>query len=140
MNKMNHVRKATLLAALLYSAACSSLASPTAVTASITMGDTVTSLRAFTSSASGSSVTVLGAIATPDPCYNFTAVATTTGNVVEATVKADTKGGTCTAVLNRQNYTLTVSGFPNGTWVVRVMHQEDGKTPLLQYETSIIIK
>ena len=41
---MNHVRKAALVAALLYSAGCSSLASPTAVTASITMGDTVTTL------------------------------------------------------------------------------------------------
>jgi len=34
---------------------------------------------------------------------------TTTGNVVEATVKADNKCGACAAVLNRQNYTLTIS-------------------------------
>ena len=137
---MNYVRKAALLAALLYSAACSSLSSPSAVTASVMMGDSVTTLRAFTSSINGNTITVLGAIATPDPCYNFTATETTTGNVVEATVKADSKGGVCAAALNRQNYTLTISNVPAGTWVVRVMHQEDGKTPLLQYETNITIK
>ena len=137
---MSHVRKAALLAALLYSAACGSPSSPDAVTASIVMGDSVSTLRAFTSSINGNTITVLGAIATPDACYNFTATETKMGNVVEATVKADSKGVTCAAVLNRQNYTLTISNIPTGTWVVRVMHQEDGKTPLLQYETNITIK
>jgi hypothetical protein len=137
---MKHLRNTALLALFVYSAACSSPSSPSAVSASIVMGDAVTTLRAFTSSASANTVTVLGAIATPDACYNFTAASTTTGNVVEATVKADSKGGTCAAVLNRQNYTLTISNLPTGSWVVRVMHQEDGKTPLLQYETTITIK
>ena len=128
------------LAILLATTACSSSSSPDKASVSIVMGDKVTTLRAFASSINGNGVTVLGAIATPDPCYNFTASVTTTGNVIEATVKAVSQNTGCAVALNRQNYTLTLSTVPTGTWTIRVMHQEDAKTPLLQYETTLTIK
>ncbi len=133
--------KLVALAATLFSfAGCSSTSSPDQVSASIIMGDTVPTLRTFSSSITGNSIVVLGSIATPDPCYDFAATVTTTGNVIEATVNATHKAGTCATALKLQNYTLTIGNIPNGAWVFRVLHQEDGKSPILEYDGSATIK
>jgi hypothetical protein len=137
---MKHLRIIAAAAMLWPVAGCGSAASPDNVTVALTMGETVQSLRQFTSTTSGQTVTVLGAFATPDPCYNFTASVTHDGDTFEAIVKADSKGGACVTLFNRQNYTLLFAGVPPGTWTVRVMHREDGKTPLLQYETEVTIR
>lgn len=137
---MKTIKMVALAATLLSFAGCSSTSSPDKVSASIIMGDTVTTLRSFSSSINGNSVVVLGSIATPDPCYDFSASVTMTGNVLEATVIATHKAGTCAAALKLQTYTLTIGNIPNGSWVFRVLHQEDGKTPILEYDGSATIK
>lgn len=137
---MKNLRLIALAAMLLPLTACSSSSSPDQVSVALTMGESVPALRPFTSTMDGNAVTVLGAIATPNPCYNFAAVVAKTDNVIEATVKADTKGGVCTGVFMPQNYTLIVNGVPKGTWTLRVTHAVDGKTALLQYETTVSVK
>ena len=137
---MKHLRIIAAAAVLWPVAGCGSAASPDNVTVALTMGEPVQSLRPFTSTTSGQTVTVLGAIATPDPCYNFNASVTHDGDTFEATVKADSKGGACVTLFNRQNYTLLFNGVPPGTWTVRVMHQVDGKAATLEYQTSVTLK
>ena len=55
-------------------------------------------------------------------------------------MNATHKAGGCPTVLKLQAYTLTIGNVPKGTWVFRVLHQEDGKTPILEYDGSATIK
>jgi hypothetical protein len=127
-------------AAIVPLSACGSSTSPDQISVALSMGETVSTLRPFSSTTVLSSVIVLGAIATPDPCYNFAASVATTGSVIEAKVTATSKGGPCVTLFNQQNYTLTLASIPAGNWIVRVVHQRDSQAPVQQYETAVSFK
>ena len=136
---MKHLRILASLATVLAAAGCSSSASPDNIAVALSMGEKVNLLRAFTSTTNGSTVTVLGAIATSDPCYDFGASVATTGSVIEATVRSTSQRVLCIGLYNQQNYTLTVTNIPAGSWTLRVMHREDSNDPVQKFETAVTV-
>lgn len=136
---MNRLRSFAAIVMLTGIAACGAATAPDEMAVALSMGEKVNTLRTFTSTTIGNTVTVLGAIATPDPCYNFGASVTTTGSVIEVTVRAITQGGLCIGIYNQQNYALTLTKVPEGSWTLRVVHHEGSKSPVLQYESVITV-
>jgi len=137
---MNRFLAVSLAAALAATAGCGSTTSPDNITAAVAMGQTVGTIRAFTSTTSGSTVTVLGGIGTPYPCYTFAASVETSGKIINVTVTGTPKPNVgCVAVIYTADYTLTLTGMPAGSWTLRVSNQVGTDAPQQKYETALSI-
>jgi hypothetical protein len=111
------------------------------IVVALSMGDRVQNLRAFSTSVSGSTVTVAGGIATSDPCYTFTSKAEARGGTIEATVTAQAATGVlCIGLYNQQDYTLTLSRVPAGNWTLKVLHRDGAGSPVTKYETTVTVR
>lgn len=70
----------------------------------------------------GKRIQIVGAITTGDPCREVRGAGTVTGNRIQITIRAESVGEGCIAVLGRFDYQATVSGVKSGPWIVEVRH------------------
>lgn len=77
----------------------------------------------------GSSVVLLGALGTPDPCYSFTGRATPTNDTLNVRLVATSSAEGCIAIVGAWRYEVSVRSVPAGEWLVRLTLEVRGGPP-----------
>jgi len=138
LQAMIWARRALLAAGVFCVSACSDSTSPENADVRFVLdsqGDApaTTSVSSTANAAGGPGVIVaIGRIVTPSPCFSLSPRVQKSGQSLDLAVVAQPTATGCISVLTSRGYTLRVGSLASGTYHVRLTHEIQGPSPLVE--------
>ena len=135
---MIRARHALLAAGILSFAACSESTSPTNADVRFVLDSQNDSPAAASSNSTANAaggpgvIVAIGRIVTPSPCFSLSARVQQSGQSLDLAVVAQPTATGCISVLTSRGYTLRVGSLASGVYHVRLTHEIQGASPLVE--------
>lgn len=135
---MTWSRRLLLVAGILSLSACVDSTSPTSADVRFVLDSqndspSSASFNSTANAAGGPGVIVaIGRIVTPSPCFSLSPRVQQSGQSLDLAVVAQPTGTGCISVVTSRGYTLRVGSLASGTYHVRLTHEIQGPSPLVE--------